>query len=421
MKKIAKFLTVMSVFALMVVAVCACNGDGDTTTYKVTFDLNGGQTATEIQTQTLKPDQIPVKPTEPTRDGYTFKGWYMVDENGDFTGNEYNFDKALGKKDVTLKAKWASIFTMSGTTVTGIAEVVSGSVLKVPAEIDGVAVTALGADVLKGQKNITELRIPASVTFINGDFWNYAGNITLITVDSANTNFVADNNALYNTAKSTIYWIFNRELTTFEIPATVTALKTANFQYLDKLTSITVAQGNSVYAARGGLLYSNKGATLEIIPNGYTGEVNIDTATTFINPNTLLYATKFAKFTVAADHTMFKEIDHLIYRMVNNYYMLVTANRDYDGVATILKDVDLSVAHLSGIGSYAFSNSKLSGIRYTDTALITSIDLKIFQNVKDGFKVYVPNGKTKEFTSVLNSKWSEEVRAFIAGILVEDK
>ncbi len=43
----------------------------------LTFDSNGGSA---VETQYLKSNEKPVKPADPTRDGYTFKGWY-VDSN----------------------------------------------------------------------------------------------------------------------------------------------------------------------------------------------------------------------------------------------------------------------------------------------------------------------------------------------------
>lgn len=65
----------------------------------VSFVSNGGS---EVEKQKIQKGQPAKEPTEPTKDGYTFYGWY---ENSDLTGEEYNFETPVdGKK--TLYAKW---------------------------------------------------------------------------------------------------------------------------------------------------------------------------------------------------------------------------------------------------------------------------------------------------------------------------
>ena len=54
----------------------------DNTTFTVIFDSAGG---TEVPSQTVKRGDTAIKPTNPTRDGYTFDGWYYKDELFDFS------------------------------------------------------------------------------------------------------------------------------------------------------------------------------------------------------------------------------------------------------------------------------------------------------------------------------------------------
>ena len=69
-----------------------------TTTYTVTFDSDGGSAVTA---QTVESGKTAAKPTDPTKSGYTFKGWYLGETEYDFatpvTGN------------ITLKAKWEAV------------------------------------------------------------------------------------------------------------------------------------------------------------------------------------------------------------------------------------------------------------------------------------------------------------------------
>ena len=63
--------------------------------YTITFDTDGGSS---IDSEVVRENDVISKPDNPTRDGYTFIGWYIGDE-------EYNFED-LVKSDLTLVAKW---------------------------------------------------------------------------------------------------------------------------------------------------------------------------------------------------------------------------------------------------------------------------------------------------------------------------
>ncbi len=69
-------------------------------TYKVTFDPNGGS---EVAAQTVNAGDKASKPTDPTKAGYNFGGWYIT--AADQTESLYDFDSAVNA-DITLKAKY---------------------------------------------------------------------------------------------------------------------------------------------------------------------------------------------------------------------------------------------------------------------------------------------------------------------------
>jgi len=64
--------------------------------YNVTFDSAGG---TEIANQIVRPGGYAVQPVSPTKNGYTFDGWY-------FDGDRYGFSTTPVMSDVSLKASW---------------------------------------------------------------------------------------------------------------------------------------------------------------------------------------------------------------------------------------------------------------------------------------------------------------------------
>ena len=68
------------------------------TNYTVTFDSNGGSAVTA---QTVPSGSTATKPADPTKDGYTFKGWYNDDTAYDFT--------APVTANLTLVAQWEEI------------------------------------------------------------------------------------------------------------------------------------------------------------------------------------------------------------------------------------------------------------------------------------------------------------------------
>ena len=76
------------------------------TTYTVTFDVGVANAGPVPGTQVVKKDAVAIEPTtEPTRDGYTFAGWYLVQADGSLANEAYNFGTAV-TKDITLRAKW---------------------------------------------------------------------------------------------------------------------------------------------------------------------------------------------------------------------------------------------------------------------------------------------------------------------------
>lgn len=74
------------------------SSDEDITYYTVTFDSNGGSS---VDTQTVQRGKMAVEPRSPTRNGYTFDGWY--DGNTKFSFYTYIYE------DIRLTAKWTYI------------------------------------------------------------------------------------------------------------------------------------------------------------------------------------------------------------------------------------------------------------------------------------------------------------------------
>ena len=63
--------------------------------YTVTFDSDGGSA---VEAQEVDEGETATKPADPTKDGYTFKGWQL-------DGEDFDFGTAI-TGDITLKAVW---------------------------------------------------------------------------------------------------------------------------------------------------------------------------------------------------------------------------------------------------------------------------------------------------------------------------
>lgn len=66
--------------------------------YTASFESNGG---TSISNQSIKEGGTITKPTNPTKEGYTFVGWY-------YNGSAYNFSSKV-TSNITLIAKWEEV------------------------------------------------------------------------------------------------------------------------------------------------------------------------------------------------------------------------------------------------------------------------------------------------------------------------
>ncbi len=96
MKKLR--LCILFIFVAFIVTGCSCSKQ--LKEYTVTFDTQGGNTIEYIK---VEENNKVTKPDDPTREGYTFVGWYLdLDDE-----ESYDFNSSV-TKDITLYAKWAS-------------------------------------------------------------------------------------------------------------------------------------------------------------------------------------------------------------------------------------------------------------------------------------------------------------------------
>lgn len=118
------------------VTVKAKPDNPETQTYTVTFDSNGGSA---ITSQTVKKNDFAKQPADPTRNGYTFDGWYTKTTGGE----KFSFNTAI-TENITLYAHWndcvgVSFSLLINNVITNLSEfdtqwITSGSKARKPAD-----------------------------------------------------------------------------------------------------------------------------------------------------------------------------------------------------------------------------------------------------------------------------------------------
>ena len=161
------------------------------TSYSIAYDLNGG-TGIENTNYVLENDSVTL-PTNVTRAGYVFDGWYL--DGSEVVSISKNMFKNLNKTSLTIEAKWYDTFTYennSRTTLTGL--------------------TTYASDV-------TEVVIPKSVKTIDSKAFYGNTKLKKVTFEEGSQLTKIGEKSFYRCSA----------LETIEVPDTVTSVKSGAF------------------------------------------------------------------------------------------------------------------------------------------------------------------------------------------------
>ena len=89
-------LIILVLSTLVLLFSCGETPNQEVKEYTVTFDSNGG---TSVEAQVVEENKRASAPNDPTKEGYTFLGWYVGDEKWSFISHTIT-------ENITLKAKW---------------------------------------------------------------------------------------------------------------------------------------------------------------------------------------------------------------------------------------------------------------------------------------------------------------------------
>ncbi len=223
------------------------------TAYEVTFHYNSAQ---GIVTERIKVGN-PLAPTvAPTRDGFTFGGWYLNDR---FTAPASD---TVPTGRYFVYAKWLTeaspadfIYQTNDDKVTikGFFPGVDFTDLVIPAYIGGYPVTAIAWNGKYVDDELTEkivsVTIPDTVTTV-GDYAFSGWQLSSITIPDSITTIGA-----YAFENCT-------DLSSITIPASVTAIGNGAFSGCTGIESIGVENGNTTYHSKGNCLIETVSKTL---------------------------------------------------------------------------------------------------------------------------------------------------------------
>ena len=123
MKRFVRVLVLLIALAITSVGLFACD---KTAEFTVIFDSQGGS---EVASQKVKDGKVAVKPKNPTKEGFEFGYWYLVE------GSEYDFQTPV-TSNITLKALWdggeytVTFDTDGGSSIAPVVVAANGKVTK---------------------------------------------------------------------------------------------------------------------------------------------------------------------------------------------------------------------------------------------------------------------------------------------------
>jgi len=250
------------------------NGDlREVDTSTITFMTNGGTLVSPI---TQEEGTVVLLPEDPTKEGYTFDGWFS-----DEALLISYIVSSMPTEDLILFASWEEVlpeaitFTLQEDDtyeVTGYLGIEPD--LIVPSTHLGKPVTGIGEGAFANSTTLRTIVLPASVKSIGHNAFSYATFLTTIIIESGSQLTSIGDYAFYGASA----------LTNLFIPASVTSIgENQVFILLNSLTAIIVDPDNDYYSSENGVLFDKTKTVLIAYPSGKTdNEYNIPAGVTEI-------------------------------------------------------------------------------------------------------------------------------------------
>ena len=150
----------------------------------------------------------------------------------------------------------------------------------------------IGIESFASCAGLTKLHFPAAVESIGSGNFNATNNMLYITVDEANTHYCAENNVLYDKAKTTLIRCATLNRKAIVVPSTVTTIESKAFMSCVNVPSIALPE--SVTTIGDNAFYACSNITSLTLPSGLTG---------YLANGILARCTKLTQLTIPAGIT----------------------------------------------------------------------------------------------------------------------
>lgn len=214
--------------------------------------------------------------------------------------------------------------------------------------------------------NLSEVVIPGNVKAIGYEAFKNCG---------------AKKITIQNGLKSIGNWTFssNKNLENVKIPQSVRVIEPNAFADCAQLKTFSVSEENKQYSASNGMLLSKNGSILYCCPGGRGGKVTLPDSVSELTEYSFSGCKKVKAFEVGKNNSSFSARDGILYDKSGT--VLIRYPEGLKGAVRLPKDV-------REIGSFAFSNSRLSGIVFNHK--IKKIGLGAFENCKNLTTIKIP-------------------------------
>ena len=413
-------------------------------TYTISFVSDDGTVAHEPMTVTY--DSGVVLPELASREYYE-PHWY--NEDAEIVDGIWKI-----ANDVTLTAKYTSIFILSENAITGLTDYgkVNYNSIVIPSEIDGIAINKISREAFKNYTTLTDVSIPESVTSIESYAFSGCVSLQRVTIGNGvtsisgyafsgctNLSYKEYGNAFYLGNDSNPYLALisaeNTEITSVEIhedtkivaghafykctsllsvniPNNVTVISGSTFAYCTNLSSVIIP--NSVTYIGDNAFRCCKDLMSVTIPDGVTyigvsafqdcaslTSLVIPEGVTTLGTNAFSYCTSLRSVTIPETLTNigdrpFFVCNALKYNEYNNAYYLGNTNNPYLMLINA-KSEDISYIQIHEdtkfICDYAFANCKnLTSVKIPNG--VTSINKYTFYGCTSLMSIEIGNTVT---------------------------